>query len=311
MLRAALFLLLPSLALANANETFYENNANQLQSSAPGAQTAYWSCTGPGSCSTTFTVPTASTTQWNVSGSVTMNATAAYGNDTCVGNKGLTFTFGTNRTGALCSASALYGACASYNRGGSCTVASTNLQPGDVFWVQLSASMPTAADNISVNLGANTNVVVPLGVAVGGSCICNGICNGAGCGTLYGSGGSWPTYTGQCDCTACSGTALAAPTLACVTYSSGAASCSWGSVPSPTSYTLQRSGSTVYNGASQSYIDQPGNGTYTYGAFGTGNCTPALGGTSLYGKNTSTSTQVMTVTAGGFVGLLGMAEGCR
>lgn len=143
----------------------------------------------------------------------------------------------------------------------------------------------------------------------GSSCTCNGICNGASCGTQISPTAGASTC--GCDCTVCSSLSIAAPTsLSCLDQHDNVHdSCSWGAVTGTTTYYLSRGGTSIYSGSATSYLDAPNPGTWSYSVYANGSCAPtnvapwyAVGNT-LSSKNSNTASGSFTVAQiGGIVG---------
>jgi hypothetical protein len=182
-----------------------------------------------------------------------------------------------------------------------CSVASVAVPPNSNLVLQV--AMPAITDTVygeSYQLLSGsgiyqTSIVWPQTMyfcaTQGNACVCNGICNGASCGTQYSSA---QTTSCSCDCTvaACTSLSIAGPSpLTCVdSLNASQMALAWGSVPGTANYTLSRGGTGVYTGAAASFTDAPGVGVYSYSVYANGSCTPAIGGTTLGSKNSQTTT---------------------
>lgn len=310
MIRALLLaLLLPSIALADtvlyvAYTQVYVPPSADL-STAGGVQNPWGSCAVDATPFTNYAYSATLGAAADVVGTVTLSADIG---STASASKTVTLGIGYRRASTntlICSGTVSVPAGSSGARSTTCSAARTALVTGDRLYVSVSLPAPGTVGSgkeMCASTGSGSYISTPIGgTNYGLGCVCNGICNGSSCG-LTGTSGAWPTFGATCDCTVagCTGLAITGPTLSGVNNSNGTGTLNWGSIPGAASYTLQRGAGTIYGpGGLFTYLDSPGAGAFTYNVYATGSCAPAIGGTTLASKTSSTTSYPLTISVAG------------
>lgn len=222
---------------------------------------------------------------------------------------------------AICSNTTSVTAAASPNTSSisvTCNAAAVGLLTGDNMY--LAVTYPALTDSVlpettEIDSGAASVITWPQVLWVcptaGAVCVCNGICNGASCGSQFSTAAQSVSCACNCNIAACMALNLAAPTpLTCVDkLNASQETLTWGSVPGAATYSLAQGGINVFTGNALTFVDTPGVGVYSYNVFASGSCIPAIGGTPLPSVNTlSNTTNACLVSSRGAIVTTGMND---